>query len=50
MSPSFCKQYAQVGPIVQQALEQYREEVAAGTFPSAEYSPYKARAKQWGNA
>lgn len=44
VAPSFCKQYAQVGHAVERALRQYCEEVAAGTFPSAEYSPYKARA------
>lgn len=41
VSPKFCKQYAAVGSHIQQALSQYREEVAAGQFPTPAFSPYR---------
>jgi 3-methyl-2-oxobutanoate hydroxymethyltransferase len=41
VTPKFCKQYAAVGAAVQEALGQYRAEVAAGEFPGEKYSPYK---------
>ncbi|MBN2332354.1 MAG: 3-methyl-2-oxobutanoate hydroxymethyltransferase [Deltaproteobacteria bacterium] len=36
--PSFVKQYANLGPTITKALQQYHQEVKEGTFPSAEYS------------
>ena len=54
MSPSFAKRYANVGKEIQQGLNSYRDEVAAGTFPGDEFAPYKmkddeerAKFKQW---
>lgn len=44
MAPRFCKQYAQVGEVLQQALRDFKREVEEGAFPNEEYSPYKARA------
>lgn len=34
VAPKFCKRYADVGLIVQRALEEYKDEVRARTFPS----------------
>lgn len=42
-TPSFCKQYAMIGPIIHDALMSYRQEVSDGIFPSAKYSPYKMK-------
>lgn len=39
--PSFCKQYAKLGPQIHSALLQYKDEVHSGQFPSANYNPYK---------
>jgi hypothetical protein len=54
VSPSFAKRYANVGKEIQQGLNSYRDEVAAGTFPGDEFAPYKmkddeerAKFKQW---
>lgn len=35
--PRFCKQYANLTAVVKQAMETYRDEVKARTFPSAEH-------------
>jgi len=35
--PKFVKQYAQIFPKILEALEAYRDEVIAGTFPGPEY-------------
>lgn len=35
--PKFVKQYAHVFPVIVQALESYRDEVIAGTFPGPEH-------------
>lgn len=37
-SPSFAKQYAQVGAVLRQAAEDYAREVREGTFPDADHS------------
>ncbi len=37
-SPRFVKRYADVGATVQQAIEAFRAEVAAGTFPGPEHA------------
>ncbi|MFP4393392.1 MAG: 3-methyl-2-oxobutanoate hydroxymethyltransferase [Desulfohalobiaceae bacterium] len=39
-TPKFVKKYATLGQNLQQALQQYREEVEAGTFPSPEHTFY----------
>lgn len=44
--PKFCKQYAQVGGEVSSALDQYRDEVLSGAFPSEAYSPYKMSSEE----
>ncbi len=36
--PKFVKQYTQIRPIILRALEEYRDEVRAGSFPAAEHS------------
>ena len=41
VTPKFCKQYAHVGAIIQDALQRYRDEVSSGEFPSAAFSPYR---------
>ena len=41
VTPKFCKQYGNVGEVVQTALQQYKAEVSNGDFPSQQYSPYK---------
>jgi Ketopantoate hydroxymethyltransferase len=38
--PKFCKQYAQVGSIIQQGLEAFKADVESNVFPGEEYSPY----------
>lgn len=41
MTPKFCKQYAQVGLVINEALQKYKEDVEAGEFPGPQFSPYK---------
>jgi 3-methyl-2-oxobutanoate hydroxymethyltransferase len=36
--PKFVKQYANLGPVIQEAFQAYRGEVEDGTFPSEEHS------------
>lgn len=43
MTPSFCKTYARIGEQIQTALNHYKEEVAADTFPGDSFSPYKLK-------
>lgn len=40
VTPKFCKRYAEVGHIIQDALTRYRQEVSEGVFPGQQYSPY----------
>jgi 3-methyl-2-oxobutanoate hydroxymethyltransferase len=40
VSPSFCKQYAAVGDVIQGALDTYKREVESGEFPTKRFSPY----------
>lgn len=37
-TPKFVKRYANIFPILTEALEQYRQEVLSGTFPGREHS------------
>lgn len=46
VSPRFCKTYAKIGPLIQQALNEYREDVETGAFPTMQYSPYKVVAEE----
>lgn len=40
MTPKFCKQYGQVGEVINKALLEYKEEVKNGSFPGPAHSPY----------
>ena len=42
----FCKMYASVGSVINEALAQYRDEVRQGQFPSLQYSPYQISAEE----
>lgn len=44
MTPKFCKQYAQVGDVINKALLEYKEEVTNSSFPSPAHTPYKISA------
>lgn len=46
VTPKFCKQYANVGEIIQSAITRYRDDVSARTFPSAAFSPYRIPAHE----
>lgn len=46
VTPRFVKKYAQVGSVIADALEKYKEEVATSQFPSEEFSPYKMKTAQ----
>ena len=46
VTPSFSKQYVQVGKLIQQGLDEYVREVESGEFPSDQYSPYKIPGEQ----
>ncbi|KAI3959514.1 hypothetical protein MKW92_016668 [Papaver armeniacum] len=41
VTPKFCKQYARVGDVINQALLQYKEEVTEKSFPGPAHTPYK---------
>lgn len=41
VTPKFCKRYATVGTVIQEALTRYAREVETRQFPSRKYSPYK---------
>ncbi|KDP36668.1 hypothetical protein JCGZ_07886 [Jatropha curcas] len=44
VTPKFCKQYAQVGDVINKALLEYKEEVTNSSFPGPAHSPYKINA------
>ncbi|KAI4376858.1 hypothetical protein MLD38_014569 [Melastoma candidum] len=46
VTPKFCKQYAQVGEVINKALLEYKEEVTNGSFPGPAHSPYKISASE----
>jgi 3-methyl-2-oxobutanoate hydroxymethyltransferase len=39
--PKFCKQYAHVGHMIQQGLQEFKQDVESGVFPGEAYSPFK---------
>ncbi|KAF6162152.1 hypothetical protein GIB67_008281 [Kingdonia uniflora] len=41
VTPKFCKQYGQVGDIINKALLEYKEEVTNKSFPGPAHTPYK---------
>jgi len=47
VAPRFCKPYADVGTVIQKGLEQYRQEVENGTFPTEQYAPYSIQDEEW---
>jgi 3-methyl-2-oxobutanoate hydroxymethyltransferase len=44
--PKFCKKYGQVGHMIQEGLQQYKEDVESGVFPGKAYSPYVMKAEE----
>ena len=46
LQPKFVKQYAQVGQLITEALEEYQEDVKNRAFPAAEHS-YQMSDKAW---
>ena len=46
VTPKFCKQYAQVGHVINEGLQAFREEVQAGSYPDHARSPYKITAAE----
>lgn len=46
VTPKFCKQYAEVGAVIQEGLTSFREEVTSQKFPSALHTPYRIAAKE----
>jgi len=43
VAPSFAKRYANVGDVIQQALNAYRADVTSDVFPGSEFAPYKMK-------
>ncbi|PON68028.1 Ketopantoate hydroxymethyltransferase [Parasponia andersonii] len=41
VTPKFCKQYARVGDVINEALLEYKKEVTNGSFPGPAHTPYK---------
>jgi len=39
VTPKFCKRYAEVGHLIQQALGQYKQDVADRSFPGSSSAP-----------
>ncbi|CAH8266124.1 unnamed protein product [Arabidopsis lyrata] len=46
VTPKFCKQYANVGEVINKALMEYKEEVSKKVFPGPSHSPYKITASE----
>ncbi|MCO5607950.1 hypothetical protein L7F22_062152 [Adiantum nelumboides] len=46
VTPKFCKRYAHIGNVINEALVSYRDDVTNGSFPSAVYSPYRIDQKE----
>ncbi|MCO5607953.1 hypothetical protein L7F22_062155 [Adiantum nelumboides] len=46
VTPKFCKRYAHIDNVINEALVSYRDNVTNGSFPSAVYSPYKIDQKE----
>ena len=40
VTPKFCRKYADVGAVIQNALSEYGADVRAGAFPSPQFTPY----------
>lgn len=46
VTPKFCRQYAQVGMLINDALTEFRHDVEVGNFPDRQFSPYQMAAGQ----
>ncbi|CAA7402712.1 unnamed protein product [Spirodela intermedia] len=44
VSPKFCKQYGNVGDVINKALLEYKQEVGSKSFPGPRHTPYKINA------
>lgn len=44
--PKFCKKYAQVGHMIQEGLQEYKNDVESGKFPGSTYSPFHMAAEE----
>mmetsp|Transcript_6698 Transcript_6698/g.11042 ORF Transcript_6698/g.11042 Transcript_6698/m.11042 type:complete len:371 (+) Transcript_6698:303-1415(+) len=44
--PKFCKRYAHIGHVIQDGLQEFKEDVESGVFPGEEYSPYVMNDKE----
>eukprot|EP01097_Dermamoeba_algensis_P006712 TRINITY_DN4185_c0_g1_i1.p1 TRINITY_DN4185_c0_g1~~TRINITY_DN4185_c0_g1_i1.p1 ORF type:complete len:351 (-),score=56.74 TRINITY_DN4185_c0_g1_i1:10-1062(-) len=47
VTPRFCKRYSSAGEVIQQALQEYHEEVTTKRFPTSQYCPYVIPDDQW---
>lgn len=41
VTPKFCKQFGNVGDVINKALSEYKQEVETQTFPGPSHTPYK---------
>eukprot|EP00638_Chattonella_subsalsa_P000966 CAMPEP_0117752354 /NCGR_PEP_ID=MMETSP0947-20121206/11557_1 /TAXON_ID=44440 /ORGANISM="Chattonella subsalsa, Strain CCMP2191" /LENGTH=312 /DNA_ID=CAMNT_0005570983 /DNA_START=270 /DNA_END=1208 /DNA_ORIENTATION=- len=44
--PKFCKRYADVGGIIKQGLEAFKDDVESSAFPNDNFNPYKMSAEE----
>lgn len=44
VTPKFCKQFGNVGDVINKALSEYKHEVESKSFPGATHTPYKISA------
>ena len=44
VTPKFCKQFGNVGDVINKALSEYKHEVESKSFPGATHTPYKINA------
>uniref|UniRef100_A0A0D3EL97 3-methyl-2-oxobutanoate hydroxymethyltransferase n=2 Tax=Oryza TaxID=4527 RepID=A0A0D3EL97_9ORYZ len=44
VSPKFCKQYGNIGDVINRALSKYKQEVETQSFPGPSHTPYKLAA------
>lgn len=44
VTPKFCKQFGQVGDVINKALSEYKQDVENKSFPSKTHTPYKISA------
>ncbi|VAH59194.1 unnamed protein product [Triticum turgidum subsp. durum] len=44
VTPKFCKQFGNVGSVINKALSDYKQEVETRSFPGPSHTPYKITA------